>query len=91
MDENTAQENSAKTLGIEEIASKLGLTAEVALSQMKQALNMEEEMKNAEAQGYLRGRNEKIELMTHPHDNDDEPRHTPAAFPRFHRRSVWDC
>lgn len=92
MKENTVtneKENNMTPPCVEEIAAQLGLTAEAAVAHMKQALNMEEEVKNAETQGYLRSRNEQIELMTHPRD-DDEPEHAPATFPRYHRRSIWE-
>lgn len=54
---------------------------------LAQALSRDEDLKNAEAQGYLRGRNEHIEALTHP----QPPAQTePACFPRFARVSVWD-
>ena len=65
--------------------------------QTLEALGLDEEMtakvqellKNAETEGYLRGRNEKIEATQHfdvvP---DEEPQ--PAPFPTYCRRSVWD-
>ncbi|MBO4871704.1 MAG: hypothetical protein J5565_06970 [Muribaculaceae bacterium] len=53
------------------------------------AAKVQELLLNAETEGYLRGRNEKIEATQHfdvmP---DDEPQ--PVAFPSYCRRSVWD-
>ena len=46
-------------------------------------------MKNAETEGYLRGRNEKIDNATRP-TPIEEPAHEPATFPRYTRSSVWD-
>jgi hypothetical protein len=47
-------------------------------------------VKNADAAGFLRGRNEKIETVINQHpDNVDEAESTPV-FPRYCRRSVWD-
>lgn len=51
------------------------------------ALSHDEDIKNAEAAGYLRGRNEVIEAATMA-DNDQEP--TPVNFPIYRKRSFWD-
>ena len=51
------------------------------------ALSHDEDIKNAEAAGYLRGRNEVIEAATKA-DNDQEP--TPVNFPIYRKRSFWD-
>ena len=51
-----------------------------------QALNRDEDIKNAEAAGYLRGRNEKIEMATKPAEKDTQP----VNFPVYRRRSFWD-
>ncbi len=70
----------------------LGLD-EATASRFKQMLD--DEVKNADAAGYLRGRNEKIELITRPldpvaSDDDSLPDAEPSHFPRYARRSVWD-
>ena len=52
-----------------------------------QALNHDEEMKNAEAAGYIRGRNETIEMATKPNNEKDSQ---PVNFPVYRRRSFWD-
>lgn len=50
------------------------------------ALNHDEDIKNAEAAGYLRGRNEVIEAATKPEDQDAKP----VNFPIYRKRSFWD-
>ena len=50
------------------------------------ALNHDEDIKNAEAAGYLRGRNEVIETAT----KVDESAPKPVNFPMYRKRSFWD-
>lgn len=47
------------------------------------------DVQNADAAGYLRGRNEKIEAVLQPEPEEEEPMATPV-FPRYCRRSIWD-
>lgn len=49
------------------------------------------DVQNADAAGYLRGRNEKIEAVLQPEPEDDDQivQATPV-FPRYCRRSIWD-
>ncbi|MBR5085528.1 MAG: hypothetical protein IKX31_00810 [Muribaculaceae bacterium] len=51
------------------------------------ALNHDEDIKNAEAAGYLRGRNEVIEAAS---KLADEQAPKPVNFPIYRRRSFWD-
>ena len=51
------------------------------------ALNHDEDMKNAEAAGYLRGRNETIEAAS---NLQDEQTPKPVNFPIYRKRSFWD-
>lgn len=51
------------------------------------ALGHDEDIKNAEAAGYLRGRNEVIEAAGKL-DDDKEP--APVNFPIYRKRSFWD-
>lgn len=51
------------------------------------ALTHDEDVKNADAAGYLRGRNETIEAATKACD-DKEPQ--PVNFPVYRKRSFWD-
>ena len=66
-----------------------GEVDEATVSILSHAVNHDEEVKNAETEGYLRGRNEKIDNATRPVPIE-EPAHEPATFPRYNRRSVWD-
>ena len=52
-----------------------------------QALRHDEDLKNAETQGYLRGRNEVITAASTAPD-DKSPR--PLNFPIYTKRSFWD-
>ncbi len=52
-----------------------------------QALRHDEDLKNAETQGYLRGRNEVIEAATTP-PGDNSSR--PLNFPIYAKRSFWE-
>lgn len=58
------------------------------------ALHHDEDIANADATGYLRGRNEKIEATLHRVDPCQHPTHDApaieATFPRYTRRSIWD-
>ena len=55
-----------------------------------QAIGRDEDLKNADAAGYLRGRNEKIELVNRAAEEPPEAEVKPVAFPRYSRRSFWD-
>ena len=60
------------------------------LNTLARGITRDEDVQNADAAGYLRGRNEKIETVLHPQPQDeDEPTATPV-FPRYCRRSIWD-
>ena len=60
------------------------------LATLARGITHDTDVKNADAAGFLRGRNEKIETMLHQSpDDDDEPESNPV-FPRYCRRSVWD-
>lgn len=55
---------------------------------LAKAFSCDEDLKNADAAGYLRGRNENIEA-THNFPNSDGQT-SEATFPRYARRSIWD-
>ena len=59
-----------------------------AIQILSNGINHDEDVKHAETEGYLRGRNEKIAATTGVTEEDAEVK--PATFPRYHRRSVWD-
>jgi len=56
---------------------------------LAQAMHRDEDLKNADAAGYLRGRNEKIEIVNRT-AVPPEAEVKPAAFPRYAKRSFWD-
>ena len=64
---------------------------EALLATLARGLTHDEDVQNADAAGYLRGRNEKIEAVLHqqPQDEEEEIQATPV-FPRYCRRSIWD-
>ncbi|MGM9869629.1 MAG: hypothetical protein ACI30R_08410 [Sodaliphilus sp.] len=67
---------------------KTGEVSADAIQILSQGITHDEDVKNAETEGYLRGRNEKIATATGVPEEDAEVK--PATFPRYHRRSVWD-
>ena len=50
------------------------------------ALSHDDDVKNAEAAGYLRGRNETIEVANKFDDKEPQP----VKFPIYRKRSFWD-
>ena len=76
---------------VEEVLAPLeqGRLSQNVVKLIAQAIGRDEDLKNAEAAGYLRGRNEKIELMNRTAE-PPEAEVKPAAFPRYTRRSFWD-
>ena len=76
---------------VEEVLAPLehGRLSRNVVKLIAQAIGRDEDLKNAEAAGYLRGRNEKIELMNRTAE-PPEAEVKPAAFPRYTRRSFWD-
>ena len=59
------------------------------LATLARGLTHDNDVQNADAAGYLRGRNEKIEAVLHPQPEEETPPATPV-FPRYCRRSIWD-
>lgn len=51
--------------------------------------HIQEMLQDAETQGYLRGRNEKIEATQHFDSNPELEPH-PIGIPLYNRRSIWD-
>lgn len=60
------------------------------LSTLAHGITHDEDVQNADAAGYLRGRNEKIEAVLHPQPDAGDESQTTPVFPRYNRRSVWD-
>ena len=60
------------------------------LAVLARGISHDDDVQNADATGYLRGRNEKIEAVLHPQSLvEDEAPATPV-FPRYCRRSIWE-
>lgn len=75
---------------LEAVLDTLG-TADIAdttVDLLVAGLKRDEDVSNAETTGYLRGRNENIDLMLNA--PRDEPATADTAFPRYVKRSVWD-
>ena len=63
---------------------------EETLTILLHGLDHDEDVRDADAQGYIRGRNEKIDAVaTRPVPLDDAPE-TTMLIPRCARRSIWD-
>ena len=60
------------------------------LSTLAQGITHDEDVQNADATGYLRGRNEKIETVLHPQPDQVDESQSAPVFPQYRRRSVWD-
>ena len=57
------------------------------------AISRDEDLKNADAAGYLRGRNEKIEAVLHRQPDEEDEQTNPnltVNFPRYCHRSIWE-
>lgn len=69
----------------------------LAMDLLQKGVSYDEAVANADKEGYLRGKNEKIELITKHRmpqlDNepgDDLGETSQCPFPRYGKRSVWD-
>ncbi|MBR5171084.1 MAG: hypothetical protein IKW85_11025 [Muribaculaceae bacterium] len=60
------------------------------LQTLARGVTHDNDVENAEAAGYLRGRNEKIEAVLHPDPEPPVETETTPVFPRYCRRSIWD-
>lgn len=85
MDEPMSQRLVQLTEGLDDDAA-----TDELLSTIARGIAHDDDVKNADAAGYLRGRNEKIEAVLHPQADDDEQPQATPVFPRYCRRSVWD-
>jgi hypothetical protein len=84
LDEETAAAIERLTSGLDPTT----VTADL-LETLARGISHDNDVANADAAGYLRGRNEKIEAVIHP-EPDDEPAQPHPVFPRYCRRSIWD-
>ena len=85
LDEDTTQRLTQLTQGI----GPDGLSDDL-LTTLARGITHDEDVQNADATGYLRGRNEKIEAVLHPQPQDEEEAEATPVFPRYCRRSIWD-
>jgi len=60
------------------------------LTTLARGITHDNDVQNADAAGYLRGRNEKIEAVLHPEPQGNDEGQTTPVFPRYQRRSIWD-
>jgi len=65
-------------------------TSDELLATLASGITRDEDVHNADAAGYLRGRNEKIEAVLHPQPDPIDESQTTPVFPRYCRRSIWD-
>ena len=86
MDEEKTRRLTLLTQGLTDTA-----TSDELLDTLVQGIMHDEDVQNADAAGYLRGRNEKIEAVMHPQPQDDEDETLVSpVFPQYCRRSIWD-
>lgn len=74
---------------IAQLLSDTGATtaSDQLVEMLARALRHDEDVSNAEATGYLRGRNENIdEALASRHSHAPQP----TTFPRYNKRSIWD-
>ena len=86
LDEAAAQRLTELTQGIgtDDISDEL-------LTTLARGVTHDNDVQNADAAGYLRGRNEKIEAVLHPQPQDEEDAQVATpVFPRYCHRSIWD-
>lgn len=67
-----------------------GEVSQMAVKTIMAGLSHDTDVKNAEGEGYIRGRNEKIELENHFDKYADSEAEAHSVVPRFARRSIWD-
>ena len=86
LDASTAQRLCQLVEGMDQEA----ITDDV-ITTLARGITHDDDVQNADAAGYLRGRNEKIEavLQPEPDQEPEEPEPMPS-FPRYCRRSIWD-
>lgn len=85
LNEETTQRLTQLTAGLASDSASDDL-----LDTLARGISHDEDVNNADAAGYLRGRNEKIDAVMRPEpQEDDESRATPV-FPQYCRHSIWD-
>ncbi|MBO4814897.1 MAG: hypothetical protein J5523_08070 [Muribaculaceae bacterium] len=84
--------SDAMTSVVQEVLAPLehGHLSHNVVKLIAHAISRDEDLKNADAAGYLRGRNEKIELVNRAATEPPEVEVKPTMFPRYAKRSFWD-
>lgn len=85
LDEDTASRLNQLTEGIDGTAATDDL-----LATLVRGITHDADVRNADAEGYLRGRNEKIESVLPPNPEPNDETECTPVFPRYCRRSIWD-
>ena len=86
LDESQTQRVQSLTDGLDTQA-----VTDDLLTVLARGITHDTDVQNADAAGYLRGRNEKIEAVLQPQpETADETQATTPVFPRYCRRSIWD-
>ena len=67
-----------------------GEVSETAIRTILAGVTHDDDVRNADGEGYLRGRNEKIELENRFDSNAEARAERNSVMPRFARRSIWD-
>ena len=85
LDESAAAKLEELTAGL--VAESLSSTL---LATLARGITHDDDVQNADAEGYLRGRNDKIEAVLHRQPQDEEEHVATPVFPKYCRRSIWD-
>jgi len=85
LDENQTATMRQLTEGIEQSR----VTPEL-LHTLARGITHDSDVENADATGYLRGRNEKIEAVLHPQPELPDESDSAPVFPCYNRRSIWE-
>ena len=67
-----------------------GEVSETAIRTILAGVTHDDDVRNADGEGYLRGRNEKIEIENRFDSNAESRAERNSVMPRFARRSIWD-
>lgn len=82
--------DEATAAAVRQILQPMASTANADIARLiATAIRHDDDVKNAETAGYLRGRNEKIELVNHI-EQEPAAEPSPVNFPRYNKRSFWD-
>lgn len=83
------EENNAKLRQLTDGIDPQNVSSDL-LDTLARGVTHDNDVENADAAGYLRGRNEKIEAVLHPEPDSNVEAEATPVFPRYCRRSIWD-